>query len=304
MNQDIADFKQLAEDIERCDSSLHETEALDTLDFLTNGAVSNVTLKPPQTSNQRVFEQELVGKAVAQVSAGSVKITPAEAKYMGELTAEDIAKVAVWETEPSPEPRRPLVRLHQRHHHAAQLLAANQDIITVAEATGYTPTTLRNFMVDPAFLELMEHYTDKVEENIVDLYSPIKTLVKDSVNELQDRLENSPEAISSNALIEVVKAVGPMVGLTAVTRQENIVLHTTADELKMLKDSANAAQQGKVNNLNEVNNGKEEKPQGDREAGVGGIGSSTERHVEAEWQEVERVEGKGQDVRESGGSAD
>ena len=98
-----------------------------------------------------------------------------------------------------------VVKLKSAHHKLAQLIATGASYIDVAVAGGYTPQYISNLATaNPAFQELVAHYTRQAEAEMLDLRAKQARLGEMAVDELTDRLAEEPEKFSVRELLEVV----------------------------------------------------------------------------------------------------
>jgi hypothetical protein len=100
-----------------------------------------------------------------------------------------------------------VVRLKAAHHRLAQLIATGASYIDVAIAGGYTPQYISNLATtNPAFQELVAHYTRAAEAEMLDLRAKQARLGEMAVDELTDRLADEPDKFSVRELLEVVES--------------------------------------------------------------------------------------------------
>lgn len=110
-----------------------------------------------------------------------------------ELSIEDLGRLR---DKAAPATVTPLAKVRSPHHFAARLIASGEKIVDVAAATGYTPARLQQLSADPMFQELVSHYKAQVEGKFMDVVERLKNLGLHSIEELQDRLDESPESFS------------------------------------------------------------------------------------------------------------
>lgn len=100
-----------------------------------------------------------------------------------------------------------VVRIKAAHHRIAQLCATGASYIDVGIACGYTPQYISNLATgNPAFQELVSHYTRAAEAEMLDLRAKQARLGELAVDELTDRIADSPEQFSIRELLEVVES--------------------------------------------------------------------------------------------------
>jgi len=102
-----------------------------------------------------------------------------------------------------------VVRVKAAHHRIAQLCATGASNIDVGVACGYTPQYISNLRTtNPAFIELVAHYTRAAEAEMLDLRAKQARLGELAVDELTDRLAEGPEKFSIRDLLDVVEVNG------------------------------------------------------------------------------------------------
>jgi hypothetical protein len=99
-----------------------------------------------------------------------------------------------------------VVRVKAAHHRIAQLCATGASNIDVGIACGYTPQYISNLRTgNPAFIELVAHYTRAAEGEMLDLRAKQARLGELAVDELTDRLAETPEKFEIRELLEVIE---------------------------------------------------------------------------------------------------
>jgi hypothetical protein len=102
-------------------------------------------------------------------------------------------------------PRQPLAKIRHSHHEAARLMALGHPDVEISLFTGYTPVHLHNLRNDPAFQELLAHYSGIEEQKFVDVLERMRQLGLNSIDELQERLDSDPESWSKRELLELAE---------------------------------------------------------------------------------------------------
>lgn len=125
-----------------------------------------------------------------------------------ELTPADLSAIA---TERGTKPTA-LTKLRDRHHTLARLLAGGAQDQAAAAITGYTASRISILKGDPAFQELVAWYKDQQDEKYFDMHEQLAGLSADALAELRDRLEEDPEAFSTNQLLEILTKTADRVG--------------------------------------------------------------------------------------------
>lgn len=124
-------------------------------------------------------------------------------EYLRDLTAEDIRMTNEC---PAAEAYNPLQSLRATHHALARAVAQGLNDAECSALTGHTPATVyRLRTLDPAFRDLVSHYTDKVNEQFIDVQARLALLGIATVEELTERLEVEPGKFSNNELFRMAE---------------------------------------------------------------------------------------------------
>lgn len=106
----------------------------------------------------------------------------------------------------SPESKaRPIKRITQTHHAIARLMAAGLSQVDIARMVGYSAGRISVLKADPAFNELVVHYSNVKEMAFVDVHEQIANTSSDALGVLQERLEEEPENFATAELIALAK---------------------------------------------------------------------------------------------------
>lgn len=125
-----------------------------------------------------------------------------EYEVLGELTLEDLEGLGV---EKGLKSLSPVKRISDRHHALARCIASGVTDFEASVVTGYCLGRIRGLKQDPAFKELVTFYRGAVIEKFADLHERLAGLAVDAADLLRDRMEDSPEEISTGQLTELVK---------------------------------------------------------------------------------------------------
>jgi len=98
-----------------------------------------------------------------------------------------------------------IVQLRERHHALARLIAEGKKPGEAAILCRYSQSRMSILLSDPAFVELVAHYRDVVNEQFVDFQRKLSDLAIDAAGILQDRMELEPEKLSDALLLQVVQ---------------------------------------------------------------------------------------------------
>ena len=102
-----------------------------------------------------------------------------------------------------------VARLRHSHHALARMLAQGVRPSEAAAATGYAVSRISTLQQDPAFVELVEFYKHQVEGKFLDMSERLAALGMDAVQELQTRLDETPDKFTVGQLLDIVNTVKP-----------------------------------------------------------------------------------------------
>lgn len=114
-------------------------------------------------------------------------------------------------------------KLSQRHHGLARLIAAGTPPGEAAIIMNYDNARVSVLMSDPAFVELVSFYGAQVDEAFVKTADKLAGFSNDVLDELQDRLETSPDDFSTNELTKLLTVALDRTGLGPSTKTEKNV---------------------------------------------------------------------------------
>ena len=99
-------------------------------------------------------------------------------------------------------PEKPLETLRHAHHRLAECLAQGMGTSEAAIVTGYSPGYISNIRGNPAFEDLIAHYSEVRQQVFVDTLERMKQLGITVLEELQEQLTLAPEKWSRRELME------------------------------------------------------------------------------------------------------
>jgi len=175
---------------------------------------------------------------------------PFFAHFARELVEEDLI---LGEALPKrqPEGAALLKKIRGSHHEAARLVALGKDNAEISLITGYTPQRVVQLRHDPAFQELIAHYTGQVEELYFDTHKRLAGFTNDAMEVLHERLIEAPEKIKTSDLKDLLTLGLDRTGFgpkSTVNTNIKAVVITNA-ELERIKGEAAAARLGTVRQL-------------------------------------------------------
>lgn len=95
--------------------------------------------------------------------------------------------------------------LRATHHALARALAEGRNAAEAGLLTGYSLGRISDLKQDPAFQELMVHYQTQREIVFADALARMNALGMATLEELQERLESSPEKFANRELMELAE---------------------------------------------------------------------------------------------------
>lgn len=126
-------------------------------------------------------------------------------EWTRDLGEEDIEEMVIFGAENATTPKAVMTRIRQVHHYLARLSAEGKGYPEMAAKTGLGRERIQCLHSDPAFMELVEHYKEAVEDQYKAVHQKIAVLGEAVVDELNSRLEEAPEKLSVSQLLEIGK---------------------------------------------------------------------------------------------------
>lgn len=123
--------------------------------------------------------------------------------------------------------KAPIIKkIRDAHHRLAMLIAQGLTGREIAEQSGYSISRISILKSDPTFSQLIEYYrSKKIEGNVEEIVQTTKKmnlLYEDVVDELQGRLDQSPETFSPDQLIDLGKFLADRIGYGPQTKNLNV----------------------------------------------------------------------------------
>ena len=132
------------------------------------------------------------------------------------LTETDLGRLQVERATKAP----PIKRLRERHHALARALSTGMPNSEAAILCGYSDSRVSILLSDDAFCNLVNHYTNRVEEKFLELPEKMNGLATDAVDELSHRLEEDSDKFSNSQLFEMAKIFADRTGHGPTTKSE------------------------------------------------------------------------------------
>lgn len=149
-----------------------------------------------------------------------------QAEVIRELNPADLALL---EVERGIKPNA-IKRLRDSHHAVAKSLAAGMKPAAVSAATGYSLSRISILQGDPAFQELLAHYASLREDAFIDVQQRLALLNVDAIEELRTRLEDEPEKIDVETLLDMVKVLSDRTGNGPASKSTNVNVNLDLSE--------------------------------------------------------------------------
>lgn len=164
-----------------------------------------------------------------------------------ELTHADLV---IRQSTPIGSKPKPLKNLRATHHRLAQLLATAHSPAECAVLTSYSIQTIYTLQVDPAFKELITHYSTKRDQVFMDLQGRMAGFATDAIDIAHERLLDNPESFNNKELTEIIKVSNDRGGNNPVQKSETKTLVLSAQDLINLKAGVAERQNGQVRKVN------------------------------------------------------
>lgn len=152
-----------------------------------------------------------------------------EPKVVGVVNTTDLQALAVEKGSTS----KPLQRITDRHHALARNLAAGMGESEAAYICGISLSRVSILKQSPAFQELLEFYREDASKFYKDMHERLANISMDAVQVLHDKLEDDPDGMSVNQLLELVKLGADRTGFGPQTSSTQVNVHVgVADRLE------------------------------------------------------------------------
>lgn len=124
-----------------------------------------------------------------------------------------------------------LKRLSERHHALARALASGESPAVAALMCGYELSRVSILQADPAFQELMCFYREEKDRAFRSVQDKLAGIASDALDELQTRLEDEPEKLTTGQLMQIVSMGADRTGNGPSSTQNLNVNEGTAQRL-------------------------------------------------------------------------
>ncbi len=138
--------------------------------------------------------------------------SPVSATVVRELTTVDLTLLGLDRGVKAPTVKR----LRDSHHSIARMMAQGLRNVDIAAITGYSQSRLSILRADPAFEELIAFYSKNAEAikdaAFAGAQEKLAAVNHDAIEELHERLIDTPETINHDQLLDIVKATSDRTG--------------------------------------------------------------------------------------------
>lgn len=118
-------------------------------------------------------------------------------------------------------------KLRDSHHAVARLVALGQAPAEISIQTGYSMIRLYTLARDPAFKDLVAFYRNNETQVHQDFMASMGLVARDALQEIHERLQDTPDRFDENQLVDLFKVVADRAGFAPVQRTINKSIHTT-----------------------------------------------------------------------------
>jgi hypothetical protein len=117
-----------------------------------------------------------------------------------------------------------VLKLRDRHHALARILAQGKSEAEAGAITGYCPSRISILKASPAFRDLIEHYRSINDSAMADFVERSTLAALTAVSNLQDMLEDEENPLPPSMQLEIAKTLADRAGHSPVTKvqQTNI----------------------------------------------------------------------------------
>lgn len=111
-----------------------------------------------------------------------------------------------------------IARLRESHHAVARLIAKGLRVAEVSSQTGYSISRLSILQNDPSFIELVAFYREDSERVSKEMEAQFLLVGLDFMQELHERLLDSPNELSDAMILEAAKQFLDRAGFSPINR--------------------------------------------------------------------------------------
>jgi len=150
---------------------------------------------------------------------------PLEGEIVRQLNSADLALLETERGIKAPS----LKKLRDSHHAIARCIAQGLPNTEIMVITGYSASRISILKGDPSFQELVAFYKEQnneaYTEAATDATAKLVAVRNDALDELSDRLNDEPEKIATETLLDFVKITADRTGHGPASKSTNLHLH-------------------------------------------------------------------------------
>lgn len=200
---------------------------------------------------QEILSEEAAIRALTRGGALRASV-PTTISFARELRPSDFQKEMAAREKISPEERRArnyprLRKIRTIHHQAAYMLGSGAKPMQVARSLGFSAARVSVLQQDPAFKSLVETYKSAIIKDTIDVKSRALALSTLAMEELQDRLLDSPEELNPRLLLDIAAQTLDRAGYSpAASRETQSSNLLSEDQMEALKREVVSEARGRV----------------------------------------------------------
>lgn len=175
---------------------------------------------------------------------------PLSAEVVGEITVADLELLGSAKGYEIPA----IKRLSERHHALARAIVSGASMGEAALICGYDISRISILKNDPSFKELIAFYSEDKDRAFRDTQAKLAGIASDALDELQTRLEDSPDKIPLDKLIQLVTLGADRTGNGPSSTQTVNLNSGVADRLQAARERLEARRGEKVINHDHTGN--------------------------------------------------
>lgn len=159
---------------------------------------------------------ESIGAQGALADGRGRAAKPLHLEVLREVTQQDLEELSAARQTPSAPAHVPtILELRHSHHMLARALAEGNSLQDASYLTGYSVDRIATLKGSPMFQELIAHYSSQENSKEIDFKRRIAQLGFSAADEMQRRIDETPQEISFAQLRETAEMAFNAAGLSA-----------------------------------------------------------------------------------------
>lgn len=178
----------------------------------------------PACDDAGMDEQNDIPDLGLNLTARDLGLRPAGAKgkHVTAVAGEVLVAADLAALETSRDTKAPgVLKLRERHHFLARSIADGMKPGDAGLLCGYCASRVSILQADKAFQDLVQFYRQKVDEKYYGMHERMAALGVDAVDELQERLDDTPDEFTVNQLMDLAGRMADRTG-HGVSTQTNV----------------------------------------------------------------------------------